>query len=290
MLKKFLTKIKLYLNFNLNMTYYFSNKKVCEYMNYFFPYPSRVSLSLSKEEKLNFFSTNKKIKSIPEYTILRSLKGGANSNITYGKLGSKGVIIKRVYSENEQAFWNEVYLQVLASFYEISPVVIAAWSTENQNFIIMDYIQKKSKKIDEIQLDYVWSVLDQLKIIHMDFRPENLIQTQNKLYILDFGLSMKFDEKGTILEKFSNLGPYKDLYNPPLVGKKYFKYWDNLFFSGYNFLVYKIIYNPTNFENEDNILALFDFIKANRHVYQKFGIYPIYDSQLTIKKFEKTRT
>ena len=276
------------------MLYYFSDKRVCKYLQ---NDPQNVPEYPIQDKHLFIDNTSGFSKdhahNLIKYmknTNLKSIGSGANSKVY--QMGTTDWLLKFMHPVEESDFWDEVLLQLKCSFENISPKIAVAeyYPASKTGHIVMKMVFPTKSTLmmtewTDAQLQNIWKILNKLKIVHFDFRPENILVTKEKLFLIDFGMAVQFRKNDKIYTRFASKKSLKDLYDSP--NKPiYLPYWDFAFFTGYTFLVQNRIYNNMKFVEKQNfdIKMLLDFIYNHKDVYKKFGIYPIYDEQLTSKK------
>jgi tRNA A-37 threonylcarbamoyl transferase component Bud32 len=100
---------------------------------------------------------------------------------------------------------NEVLFQTIASLYEISPKILEYGRKPNPYIImekmnggnISEVIMRQNGKLtldQQQQLIKIYDTLDKIKIHHNDFNILNLMFNNNKLYIIDYGMSKILNE------------------------------------------------------------------------------------------------
>ena len=296
-LENFIKKNVNFYGFEYN-NYFFSNENVFRFLNKYYKRGDVNFLNYNKH-KISLFATNRVVKDLGIYQniskknnlkctvdkgVFKKINAGSGS---YGdvftaclidKNCKNKVAVKKLELQDKddlEAFWNEIYLQNLISFYGISPKILVAWTCKNNKgysaFIIMDFIQKINKKIYATEFDKIIFVLKKQKIIHADLKDDNILNTSDGPRLIDFGLSFQY-ENGKVLPRFDRsfgveLYEESDYFNQ----YGYNNTWDKLFYLA-------AIYDKTSeirdekYTKRNNANELSDFIRKNHHVLLKWNI------------------
>lgn len=117
------------------------------------------------------------------------------------KIKRNKVLIKTSYDDISIKLLNneiKLYFYLCKHKYKFIPHLKNSGIYKNYPYIIMEFIQDKSFVVDKDLINHFFLILYKLhilSIVHRDIKPENfLYSTQNKLYIIDFGLSTYFNE------------------------------------------------------------------------------------------------
>lgn len=179
---------------------------------------------ISKEMKIDVFKTKKetisnivkhlkkyerhKKKNIDRFEKIKKLGNNGKDGITYLVIEKKTekYYAMKTFKKNksENKILQEYELQKIASSFGISPKVYEVDTIDN--YIIMEkmdshLLQKMRKrngkltKTEQKSIIKIFKKLDEAKIFHADVNILNYMYKDNKLYIIDFGMSKKIDDK-----------------------------------------------------------------------------------------------
>lgn len=154
-----------------------------------------------------------------KYRVLSHLNsGGCGDLFLCHPLDNVGIryvlkVLRNADMTNRKRFRREANLLANITGEERIAKVIDYWETDEDAFIIMEYINGKNLKqlkdefvFDEhatlqiayetaVALQYIW---DNFSVIHRDIKPENIMLNENyHLKLLDFGLSKQCDDEET---------------------------------------------------------------------------------------------
>jgi serine/threonine protein kinase len=130
---------------------------------------------------------------LSNYTIEPYSSNGHFSTLYKGihKIKQHKVIVKTYYDDTSKILLEnelKIYSYLLNSKYKHIPVI----KNIGHLYVIMEY---KSQTLQHVTIDILYQLkcilehLHKLNVIHRDIKPENFLVDQNKLYIIDFGLS-----------------------------------------------------------------------------------------------------
>ena len=202
------------------MKYYFSNKKVCSYLN---EDATQKDFDINDAPKVALFGINDQI--VKDLDIYKKInKKVCNlGGITIGKKLGEGVygkvfdvclkkrcdyafkIIRLPYKDNFQEFWNEVFLQIEMSFAGFSPAIISAWTCKESDvmgYIIMEKVVKLKRQPKHEELKMLYEALDKKKICHNDMHKGNIFVTKDGIKLIDFGLAVKYKSNNKVYPRF----------------------------------------------------------------------------------------
>jgi casein kinase I homolog HRR25 len=139
---------------------------------------------------------------LSNYDIEPYISNGTFSTLYKGihKIKKHKVVIKTHYdSTSKRLLENEIklYAYLLKCKYKHIPFIKFMGEMNDIKYIIMDY---KSDQFLNVTIDIIDKVKDSLnelhslKIIHRDIKPENFLMENNKVFIIDFGLSTFYTE------------------------------------------------------------------------------------------------
>lgn len=187
---------------------------------------------ISKEMKIKSFKIKKetishiikylkkyerhKKKNIYKFEKIKKLGNTGKDGITYLVIEKKTekYYAMKTFKKNksDNKILEEYELQKIASGFDISPKVYEVDTVDN--YIIMEkmdshLLEKMTKrgkltKTEQKQIIKIFKTLDKAKIFHADVNILNYMYKNKKLYIIDFGMSKKIDNK--LIKK---LGTYK---------------------------------------------------------------------------------
>jgi tRNA A-37 threonylcarbamoyl transferase component Bud32 len=133
-------------------------------------------------------------------------KKGKDGNI-YKVLKKNTPMIAKIFrkNKNSEEILQEYKFQTKAYKLGISPKTYG-YSIEDKKYILMEEMEETLYEIIkrnnfEMPLKYqkqfleIMNILDENKIFHSDTSPLNFMTKNEKLYIIDFGLSCKIDKK-----------------------------------------------------------------------------------------------
>lgn len=141
------------------------------------------------------------------------------------KLNNKKLALKQFKKrKSSNRILEEAELQILAAQSKISPKVIDIDVTNK--YIVMEKLDRhlidiKSDKVlsldDQKQLIKIYKKMDEIGIFHGDANPLNYMFKNKKLYVIDFGMSKKIDNK--LVKKMGTKTPNLDIMTTGMVIK-----------------------------------------------------------------------
>ena len=265
------------------MTYYFSDEKVCNYLNenatisdFSIQNVPKIALFGIKDIVVNDLGVYEEIhkKKLKEEDCSKGIvRKGLLGRGTHGKVFLSclneqctekyafKVIELGSGKDDIQDFWNEVYNQVYFSFTGYAPKIIAAWTCKTKKligYIIMEKVEKSGTLTYE-NTKNLFSKLKKLKIVHNDLHTDNLIPTKEGPKLIDFGLSIIFDSKGNPLPRYKYSFAL-DVYREN--SHRFSSNWDKMLYTAYYY-----IYNKTLFFNDFKKNDFISYVSKNPSSY-----------------------
>ena len=162
---------------------------------------------------------------INDYNICPLYNNGTLSCIYKGthKTKNKRVIIK--FSHNyitKKLIENEIkiYIYLKKIKYNYIPNIINIGLHNHEKYIITEYKNETLTTLNYDIINQLFNIINSLhtnSIIHRDIKPENFLIHDNKVYIIDFGLSTFYSENHILKKmignwKYCSYNCYKDEY------------------------------------------------------------------------------
>lgn len=146
------------------------------------------------------------------YNISPLFTNGSLSCVYKGthKTKHKNVIIKFSYDIiTKKLIENEIsiYIYLKKKKYPYIPNIINIGLYNNNKYIITEYKNDQLTFVNSSiikQLFTIINVLHKNNIVHRDIKPDNFLIQDNKVFIIDFGLSTFYNEKHTLKKMIGN--------------------------------------------------------------------------------------